>query len=98
MSLDGFWAEIEAQLQRLTLARTADDVIEALGGAKAASSGDAFFAGSGGDGSVESALDEAGWTHIWRVAHYYWAMRSPTGDAVTYVEGDVFRGDQKPIV
>jgi hypothetical protein len=91
---DSFWAAIDAQLKELTNAACADDVIRILGGA--ASSGDAFFAGSGGDGSVEGALDEAGWTHAWREAHYHWAMRSPNGDGITYVEGDIYRGVQKP--
>ncbi len=92
--LDGFWAEIDAQLDALKTAGSADDVIRILGGSAAASSGDAFFAGSGGDGTVEGALDEAGWTHVWREASYYWAMRAPNGDGVTYVEGDVYRGIQ----
>lgn len=96
MGLDSFWKAIDAQLAELKTATSADDVIRILGGAAGASAGDAFFAGSGGDGSVEGALDEAGWTHAWREAHYHWAMRSPAGDGITYVEGDIYRGVQKP--
>ena len=92
--MDGFWAQIEAQLAELKQAATADDVIRILGGAEGASAGDAFFAGSGGDDSVEDALSEAGWTHVWRKAHYYWAMQAPNGDGITYVEGDIYRGIQ----
>lgn len=94
--MDDFWATIDAQLAELGRAQTVDDVIRVLGGAEGASSGDAFFAGSGGDGSVEGALSNAGWTHVWREAHYYWAMRAPNGDGITYVEGDIYRGIQRP--
>ena len=34
----------------------------------------------------------------WSVANYYYAMRSADGSAtLTYIEGDVVRGDQRPI-
>lgn len=92
--LDGFWAAIDAQLESLKHATTADEVIAILGGKDGASVGDAFFAGSGGDGSVEDSLVDAGWSYAWREAHYYWAMRSPKGDGITYVEGDVYKGIQ----
>lgn len=95
MALAGFWAAVDRQLKELETAATADDVVRILGGSEQASSGDAFFAGSGGDGSVEDALDKAGWTHVWRRAPYYWAMKSPSGDGITYVEGDIYRGIQK---
>lgn len=94
--MDEFWATIDKQLTELERAKTADDVIRVLGGAAGASSGDAFFAGSGGDRSVEDALDRAGWSYVWRQASYYWAMCAPNGDGITYVEGDVYRGIQRP--
>lgn len=92
--MDSFWAAIEAQLEELKSAGTADDVIRILSPGGVA---DGFFAGGGGDGSVESSLSVAGWEHLWRRAEYYWAMRAPNGDVITYVEGDVYRGYQKPI-
>lgn len=92
--MDGFWAQIDAQLEELKQAKTADDVIRILGGADQASAGEAFFAGSGGDGRVEDSLETAGWTFAWREAHYYWAMHAPNGDGITYVEGDIYRGIQ----
>ncbi len=95
MNLSGFWAEIVAQLKALESARNADDVIRILGGAEAASSGDAFFGGSGGDGTVYESLWAAGWKVVWFEADYYWCMRAPDGSEVTYVEGDIYRGDRK---
>jgi hypothetical protein len=88
-----FWDAIDAQLAELASAGGADDVIRILGGAEQASSGDAFFAGSGGDGSVREALAQAGWVVVWSEASYYYVMQSPNGDLITYVEGDIYRGD-----
>lgn len=95
MARDPFWAAIEAQLEELKTAVTAEDVIRILGGAEGASAGDAFFAGGGGDGRVDESLEEAGWSYVWREAHYYWAMRAPNGGGITYVEGDIYPKIQK---
>ncbi|MDF2990284.1 MAG: hypothetical protein K0S37_798 [Microbacterium sp.] len=55
----------------------------------------AFFAGSGGDRSLWSALHAAGWRRSWALApSYHWAAQHPnTGERITYVEGDVYPGD-----
>ncbi len=95
MSLSDFWAAIDAQLKDLESAENADDVIRILGGVEAASSGDAFFGGGGGDGCMWESLDKAGWSFVWFDADYYWCMRAPNGSMVTYVEGDVYSGNQK---
>lgn len=59
--------------------------------------GDAFFGGSGGDNALDDALADAGWRYVWSEADYWWAMRSTIGEILTYVEGDVYRGDtQQP--
>jgi hypothetical protein len=86
----GFWAAVDAQLAKLRTATTTDDVIRLL---DPPSSGDAFFHGSGGDNSLQEALSAAGWVTTWADAHYYYVMRAPNGDLITYVEGDVYRGD-----
>lgn len=88
--MDGFWGHIDAQLAKLRTAGTADDVIRLL---DPPSSGDAFFAGSGGDDSLMEALEAAGWVVTWAEASYYYVMKAPNGDLITYVEGDVYRGD-----
>lgn len=92
---DGFWKHIEDQLAAIAaLPKTAgvDDVIELL---DPPSSGDAFFAGSGGDDSLMEALEKAGWHVVWAEAHYFYVMQAPNGDKLTYVEGDVYRGDAR---
>jgi hypothetical protein len=36
---------------------------------------------------------DAGWGLVWAEAVYYYLMRSPGGELLTYDEGDVYRGD-----
>ena len=93
--LDGFWEAIDAQLEELRTATSADDVISILNRYSPPSSGEASFAGGGGDERVDDALDRAGWTYIWFDAPYFWAMRAPDGSVITYVEGDIYRGNQR---
>lgn len=88
--MNDFWDGIARQLAELRTATTADDVIRILPGGV----GDGFFEGSGGDDSVMEALQVAGWSVTWAEAHYYYVMRAPNGDEITYVEGDIYRGDQ----
>lgn len=94
-----FWEVIADQLAELETAQTADDVCRILAnernpyGPEMVTSTDAFFAGSGGDGSVRESLYKAGWKLVASKAYYYWAMRAPNGDCITYVEGDIYRGN-----
>ena len=100
--VDDFWEIVDAQLLELKTAKSADDVLAILSRERNPYrdhdmvSGDGFFAGGGGDATPADPLYEAGWTTIWFEAPYYWALRSPDGEsAITYVEGDVYRGDRK---
>lgn len=55
----------------------------------------AFFAGSGGEATLAGALRAAGWKVTEDEASYYYAMvHVDTGEKLTYIEGDVVRGDQ----
>lgn len=97
---DEFWTKVKAQLSEARSAESADDVIRIFspernpyGHAKVA--GDGFFAGSGGDHTLDEALEEAGWSWVWSKAGYYWAMRAPDGSMITYVEGDIYRGNRR---
>ena len=94
MSLDPFWAAIDHQIERLTHATTVDQVLEICPQIPGTSSGDGFFAGGGGDASVLDALHDAGWETVQIRAWYYWCMRAPTGELLSYVEGDLYRGNQ----
>ncbi|MFC9591538.1 hypothetical protein ACFTUC_17330 [Streptomyces sp. NPDC056944] len=101
---DPFWDAIRTQLKELEQAKCADDVIRILSpernpygsdwdGMDGAAEG--FFAGSGGDGRVNEALEEAGWSYVWARATYWWAMQAPDGSVITYIEGDIYRGDRR---
>ncbi|MCK0441278.1 hypothetical protein MUG78_17910 [Gordonia alkaliphila] len=59
------------------------------------SDADAFFAGSGGDDTVWEMLEDAGWKIIWSEADYFFVAQSPEGDCLTYIEGDIYRGDRR---
>lgn len=107
----GFWPQINHQLARIAddLLDTFDDVRAVLldpvydavvadvnlNDVRHFDADTAFFAGSGGDATLQSALRCAGWG-AWRFrAPYYWAMTHPgTGEDLTYIEGDVLRGDR----
>ena len=101
---DSFWTLIEAQLTELKTAATADDVCRILSFARnpqgegdAGSTCHGFFAGSGGDGTVQDSLLCAGWSLVWAEASYYYVMRAPGGSLLTYIEGDVYKGDRRPV-
>ncbi|NEC21190.1 hypothetical protein [Streptomyces parvus] len=87
-----FWTLIEMQLKELQSAKNADDVIRILGGS---GPGDAHFAGSGGDGTVRASLFAAGWELVWQEADYFWVMKAPDDSMITYIEGDIYRGDKR---
>ncbi|AGB27063.1 hypothetical protein Mycsm_06962 (plasmid) [Mycobacterium sp. JS623] len=88
----GFWERVDKALSDARVARTADELIVALNRWHETSSGDAFFAGSGGDNQLVEALDRS----IWRVSHiesdYHWtAVSGVDGSSIEYVEGDVYK-------
>jgi hypothetical protein len=96
--LKNFWSVIDEQLAELKTAKTAADVVRVLshernpyGDPTMAGSCDAFFAGSGGDETVRGALYEAGWSFV-KGDQYFYVMRAPGGDEITYCEGDIFVG------
>lgn len=93
--LDSFWSIISDQLEALRTATSADDVMSVLSvDGRAGEVG--FFGGSGGDEQVCEALLDAGWSYVWAEADYYWAIKAPDGSVITYVEGDVYRANQRP--
>lgn len=102
-----FWAAVRRQLDQARTATTAEQVLTIFalenspyrladpnwngmdGGAQG------FFAGSGGEDTLDEALDDAGWTWLWSQAPYWWAMTAPDGSVITYCEGDIYRGDKR---
>lgn len=101
--MDTFWAEVNTCLDELETARTADAVIDGLnahffpnpGDPDSPGCGDAFFPGSGGDRTLLESLSAAGWTVVWAEAPYFYVARNAGGELLTYIEGDVYRGDHR---
>jgi len=99
---DVFWKAVDRQLEELKSATSADEVLAILSPERNPYrdrdmiSGAGFFAGGGGDYTPADSLLQAGWRYIWREAAYHYALYAPDGSAITYVEGDVYRGDRRP--
>lgn len=105
MSSDGlgFWQQIDKGLDYLEAGEfdTFEDVKRILDvwgdpdGVGTHTADVTFFAGSGGDRQLLDSFDEAGWKTLWCRASYHFAAQHPqTGETLTYVEGDVYRGDR----
>ena len=95
--LDDFWANVDAALNRCADANTVEDVITILNEHFDPSDGVAFFGGSGGDTQLLDALYWDRTTTGWRIVRYdvpyYWCLQDAHGDLLTYVEGDIYRGN-----
>jgi len=57
-------------------------------------SADGFYdEGYGGD-EFADALKDSGWTSVWMNSSSSWCLADPNGKRVTYIEGDLYRGDK----
>lgn len=94
MTTDTFWTDVRAALAAAGEARTADELIAAvkLGPDQDAGSGDAFFAGSGGDDQLSESLEDSGHWDVTPIeGDYRWTATSKAdGSAVEYIEGDLY--------
>jgi len=93
MSLDGYWDAYERTLRRIVDEKPANlaELKAILDSFSSPSSGAAFFPG-GADNTLWEALTEADWQITWSQADYLWDARSPSGEYIHYVEGDVYPG------
>lgn len=99
---DTFWDQVNIQLDEARTATSADQLLAVLshqrnpyGDPSMAANADGFFAGDSSE--LLTVLTESGWSPVWLEANYYWALRAPDASVITYIEGDVFRGNQKPM-
>lgn len=94
MALDAYWDAYDRTLARIVEEKPHD--MDALKGIldsfEPPSSGEAFFPG-GADETLADALHKAGWSISYREGDYVWVGVSPTGEKVSHVEGDLYRGD-----
>ena len=97
MALDMFWKNVDDQLNHIERDKpnTAQGVFDIMNQYASPSAGKAFFPGSGGDRELADSLRAAGWKMLQYEAAYYYAMQHPaTGEIITYIEGDVDKGNQ----
>ncbi|SIH34286.1 Uncharacterised protein [Mycobacteroides abscessus subsp. abscessus] len=93
--MDPFWLNVNAALDKLQKCRTVDEALSVLNEHFDTQGCDAFFAGGSGDRTVWETLTEAGWQIIWSEADYFYVIEDLEGNVMTYIEGDVCRGDQR---
>lgn len=93
-----FWTVVGEQTEELRQATSAAAVLAIVSHERnpygaGTGCGDGFFAGEGGD--MWEALTSAGWRVLWSNADYHWCMSAPDSSEITYVEGDVYEGNQR---
>ncbi|MGW4343066.1 hypothetical protein ACWEED_10110 [Micrococcus luteus] len=100
--VDAHWVKVAAVREALAEAKpsTAAEVIAILRKHDPMTvylTGDAFYSGSGDGGDLGEDLEDAGWSYVWAASDYYYVIRHEgTGEALTYIEGDVYAGDKRP--
>lgn len=95
MSLNDFWRNVDECVAAVRTAPTVEAVIDVLNAHFSPSAGDAFYGGSGGTDLYAVIADAPGWSIVWSEADYFFVARDAQGGLLTYVEGDVYRGDQR---
>lgn len=92
---DQFWEAVATSLAAAAKASTADELVAAvkLGPDQGSGSGEAFFAGSGGETQLHEVLAESdNWDIDWIEYDYHWTATSRAdGSVVEYTEGDLDR-------
>jgi hypothetical protein len=88
--LDGYWQACDAICAQVRDERPRDfaALLRILNAGFQPSSGAAFFPT---DEPLPGALEAAGW-EVHFAASYLWEARSPAGDWMHYVEGDIYAG------
>lgn len=94
MNLNAYWHQYDRTLMKIVEEKpqTFDALKIILDQFHGPSAGDAFFPG-GANETLGEALHEAGWHVDWREGDYLWVAKSRTGETITHVEGDLYRGN-----
>lgn len=92
--MKAYWEAIDAQLRQLKTAPSADAVITLCPHVPDLSSGNGWWGGDGDD--MLGALYDAGWRSVDVRASYHWCLKAPDESMLTYVEGDLYRGNTMP--
>ncbi|WP_396909975.1 hypothetical protein [Mycolicibacterium sp.] len=95
--MDAHWENYDAALNEIRAdGATVDDVMRILKNRFEPSSSEAFFPG-GADRSLLGVLrgERDDWQIVWIDADYYWCVSDKQGNTMSYIEGDVERGNCK---
>lgn len=93
---DPFWDQISQTLARAAKARTAEELVAAVGSGPDQHAKDpgarAIFVGSGGNVQLVDVLDDSGaWDITWIENDYWWKATARTNSStVEYIEGDLY--------
>jgi hypothetical protein len=92
--MDNYWLHYANTLSRIEKEEpeTFDELKAILDTFMPPSSGEAFFP-DGADETLAGTLSEAGWTIHYRESYFWTAKHDTSGEWITYVEGDLYRGD-----
>jgi hypothetical protein len=92
--MKAYWDAYDRTLTRIREEKpqTMDSLKVILDAFEPPSSAAAFFPG-GADDTLADALHTAGWSVDYKEGDYVWVARSTTRELITYVEGDLYRGD-----
>lgn len=92
--MKAYWHFYNRTLQRIAEEKpqTVDGIKAILDAFEPPSSGIAFFPG-GADETLAEAMHTAGWRVDYREGTYVWVATSKTGEVLTHVEGDIYRGN-----
>jgi hypothetical protein len=89
--MDAYWGTYDACLDRISAGVTAQELVVICNEHFDKSAGDAFFP-NGADRDLLGTLMESGWRTRWVQADYYFEAEDRDGNAITFVEGDIYLG------
>lgn len=92
--MDSYWKQYQLTLDRIEEEKpqTFVELKVILDQFSLPSSGEAFFPG-GADETLGESLSVAGWHIKWLEGDYLWLGTSRTGEVISHVEGDLYRGN-----
>lgn len=92
--MDAYWKQYQLTLDHIENVKpqTFDGLKAILDEFEPPSSGEAFFPG-GAEETLGDSLFKAGWRIEWIEGDYLWLGTSRTGEVISHVEGDLYRGD-----
>lgn len=91
-TMTSFWSHLTHQTTTMRHAHSVSEVLQTFRGTDHPSdAGDGFYDGDAG--TLWGALVGAGWTPSWSTDAHCWCLIAPTGEPLTFIDGELYRGD-----